>query len=102
VVERQPLVEPLPRALPHESEAHGRGTMLWFNEMKDYGYISTDEGERLYVHGTGFADGVRPKGRCAGLPVAFRVTTDGEVRKAEETTMVLEVAPPRARRRRRS
>lgn len=76
-----------------------RGTMLWFNEAKDFGYISTEEGERLYIHGTGFAGGVRPKGRCAGLPVAFRVTENGEGRKAEAATLVEGVPPPRARRR---
>jgi cold shock CspA family protein len=75
-----------------------RGTMLWFNEEKDYGFISTEEGERLYVHGTGFAGGNRPKGRCAGLEVAFRVTRDGGRRMAEESVLVPETAPRRARR----
>lgn len=75
-----------------------RGTMLWFNEEKDYGFISTEEGERLYVHGTGFTDGIRPKGRCAGLEVSFRVTQNGEGRKAEESVLVEETAPRRARR----
>jgi cold shock CspA family protein len=75
-----------------------RGTMLWFNEAKDYGYISTEEGERLYVHGTGFTAGLRPKGRCAGLAVAFRVAEDGGDRRAEESVLVQEVAPRRARR----
>jgi len=78
-----------------------RGTMIWFNEVKDYGYISTEEGERLFVHGTGFAGGVRPKGRCAGLAVAFRVGRDGGLRQAEATTMVSEIALPRARMRHR-
>lgn len=72
--------------------------MLWFNEAKDYGFISTEEGERLYVPGTGFTDGVRPKGRCAGLPVSFRVTQSRGRRQAEATTLVEEVAPRRARR----
>jgi CspA family cold shock protein len=75
-----------------------RGTMLWFNEEKDYGFISTEEGERLYVHGTGFADGMRPKGRCAGKEVTFHVTRDGETRQAEESVLVAEVSPRRARR----
>jgi cold shock CspA family protein len=74
------------------------GKMLWFNEAKDYGFISTEEGERLYVHGTGFAGGIRPKGRCAGLDVSFCVTQEGGVRKAEESFLVPEVAPRRARR----
>jgi cold shock CspA family protein len=74
-----------------------QGTMLWFNEVKDYGFISTHEGERLYVHGTGFADGVRPKGRCAGLVVTFRVTESDGARKAENVVLVQDVAPRRAR-----
>jgi cold shock CspA family protein len=75
-----------------------RGTMLWFNEEKDYGYISTEEGERLYVPGTGFAEGRRPKGRCAGVEVTFRVTRDGGIRQAEESALVQEASPRRARR----
>jgi cold shock CspA family protein len=76
-----------------------RGTMLWFNEEKDYGFISTEEGERLYVDAAGFAGGVPPKGRCAGLEVSFRVTEAEGVRKAEESSLVPHVAARRARRR---
>jgi cold shock CspA family protein len=75
-----------------------RGTMLWFNEEKDHGFISTEEGERLYVHGTGFADGIRPKGRCAGTEVTFRLIRDGGIRQAEESVLVAEASPRRARR----
>jgi cold shock CspA family protein len=89
------------QAAAQQSEPTVRGTMLWFNEEKDHGYISTEEGERLYVHGTGFAGGVRPKGRCAGLAVDFRVTASEGERRAEATTLVSEIAPPRARRRHR-
>lgn len=76
-----------------------RGTMLWFNETKDFGFITTEEGERLYVHGTGFAAGARPQGRCAGTVVSFHVAEVGEERKAEEVSVVPEVAPRRARMR---
>lgn len=76
-----------------------RGTMIWFNEEKDHGYIATESGERLYVAGTGFAGGVRPKGRCAGLAVTFRVTKDGGVRQAEEVTLLTDAPSQRARRR---
>lgn len=76
-----------------------RGTMLWFNEDKDYGFISTEEGERLYVHGTGFAEGIRPEGRCAGLEVSFSVSTENGVRKAEDSVLVPQVAARRARMR---
>jgi hypothetical protein len=30
--------------------AQTTGTMLWFDEAKNYGFILTDDGERLYVH----------------------------------------------------
>src|SRR6266542_2202421 len=36
-----------------------QGTMLWFNEAEDFGFILTDEGERLSVLGEGFAGGAR-------------------------------------------
>ena len=78
-----------------------RGTMLWFNEIKDHGFIATDEGERLYVHGSGFRSAEKPKGPCAGTPVDFRVTGDGDGRKAVEVTIVPTVSPRRARRRHR-
>ena len=76
-----------------------QGTMIWFNEVKDHGYIATEEGERLYVEGSDFAGGDRPKGRCAGLAVSFRVSANGGPRKAEEVALVDSIAPPRARRR---
>lgn len=84
---------------PDAGDQETRGTMLWFNEEKDHGYISTEAGERLYVAGTGFAGGLRPKGRCAGLAVTFRVSRDGGVRQAEETTLLTDAPSQRARRR---
>ena len=84
---------------PQTAGQEESGTMLWFNEEKDHGYISTEAGERLYVAGTGFAGGVRPVGRCAGLAVTFRVTRDGGVRQAEETTLLTDAPNQRARRR---
>jgi cold shock CspA family protein len=77
-----------------------RGTMLWFNADKDHGFISTEEGERLLVHGPSFAGGVRPEGRCAGLDVTFEVAEDGEDRQAKECMLVEKVSARRARLRR--
>ena len=79
-----------------------RGRMKWFNEEKDHGYIETDEGERLYIPGTGFADGERLQGRCAGLEVEFEVVGVGDSRQASKCVLVEEVAPHRARRRHRA
>lgn len=48
-----------------------RGRMIWFNRDKGYGFIRTEEDERLYIHESGFAPGEVPIGRCAGAEVAF-------------------------------
>jgi cold shock CspA family protein len=72
--------------------------MLWFNEVKDFGFISTEAGERLFVHGTGFERGDRPQGRCAGTAVSFQVTQNGGERRAERTVLEPEISPRRARR----
>lgn len=77
-----------------------RGTMLWFNEDKDHGFISTEEGERLYVPGSGFRGGLNPKGRCAGLSVSFVVTEVDGVRQAQDCVLVEEAPGRRARLRR--
>ena len=77
------------------------GTMLWFNEVKDHGFIATEEGERLYVDGGGFVPGEKPVGRCAGKPVSFEVEegeADGE-RRAVGVRLVAVTDQPRARRR---
>ncbi len=76
-----------------------QGTMLWFDEKRDYGFILTEQTERLRVEGTDFVGGDRPKGRCAGRAVDFVVAGEDESRRAERVSFVLEVAPRRARRR---
>lgn len=79
-----------------------RGTMLWFNEVKDLGSILTEEGERLAVHGTAFAEGERPVGRCAGAAVIFEVSPAAGDQGAESVRFETSVAPRRARARHRS
>jgi cold shock CspA family protein len=79
-----------------------RGKMKWFNEDKDHGYIETEDGERLYIHGSGFAGGQRLKGRCAGIEVEFEVIGVDDSRQAAECVVVDEAAPHRARRRHRA
>jgi cold shock CspA family protein len=76
-----------------------RGRMLWFNEEKGHGFISTDDGERLYVAASGFSESP-PVGPCAGLMVEFHVASSDDGRRAEETRLVAEVSPRRARLRR--
>ena len=36
-----------------------QGEMLWFNVDKGYGFIQTQDDERLYVAASGFRDGAR-------------------------------------------
>lgn len=76
-----------------------RGTMLWFNAVKDCGLISTDEGEHLHVEGSGFASGARPEGRCAGTIVAFEVMGPQGERRAEGVSFVIQPEHGRARMR---
>jgi hypothetical protein len=76
-----------------------QGQMLWFNEVKDHGFIRTDEGERLAVAGTGFAGEERPVGRCASKIVSFEIDESSDARHAQNVVFVPEVAPRRARRR---
>ena len=57
-----------------------RGEMLFFNATKQFGFIRTEEGERLYVHRDGFLPGTPPEGRCAGMKVTFeREELQGEL-----------------------
>ena len=73
--------------------------MLWFDEAKDYGFLLTEDGERLRVERDGFVDGAAPVGRCARRPVNLSVAErDGE-RLAVDVSLVAEESPRRARRR---
>lgn len=78
------------------------GTLLWFNEEKNHGYITADDGEQLFVHGSAFPGGNGIVGRCKGLPVTFEVAEDESGRRAERVSLVSFDAPRRARRRSRA
>ncbi len=75
------------------------GTILWFNQVKDLGVVTAEDGERIAILGDGFAAGERPQTRCAGAAVPFRVAERGDERQAEDVRFVPEVAPRRARMR---
>ena len=74
-----------------------RGTMLWFNGVKDLGALQTDAGERLDVPGAAFDAGEKPAGRCAGKPVEFLCAAGG----VSEIRFVPEESARRARARHR-
>jgi hypothetical protein len=76
-----------------------KGTMLWFDEAKDYGFVLTDDGERLRVDRDGFVDGAAPVGRCARRPVNLSVREHDGERIAVDVSLVPEESPRRARRR---
>ena len=79
-----------------------RGEMLFFNDTKSFGFIRTEEGERLYVHRDGFLPGTPPEGRCAGKKVTFeREELEGEYsHQATGVAMFEEAMGGRARLRR--
>ncbi len=76
--------------------------LVWFNEVKDVGVLLTEEGERLPVSGSGFAGGLRPKGRCARAVVSYEVREIAGASEANEVAMVADEDCRRARRRRMS
>ena len=74
-----------------------QGTMLWFNADKGYGFIRTEEDERLYVARGGFAEGNHPGPRCKGRQVAFEREEDGGDPHAVNVSFVVAEERHRAR-----
>ncbi len=71
--------------------------MLWFNAEKGYGFIQTQDDERLYVADTGFLAGHEPPPRCKGAAVTFeRQVLEGDTR-AVNVAFVEQGDPRRAR-----
>jgi hypothetical protein len=75
------------------------GKMLFFNAEKDYGFIRTEEGERIAVNRAGFLSGEAPIGRCAGLAVKLTPVETPAGRIATAVSLVVEKEVGRARRR---
>ena len=77
-----------------------RGKLLWFNETKGFGFIRTEEDERLYVHRSGFEPGQAPVGRCAEKLVTFeRETADVEGGYCAVAVSIVEDGPSGGRAR---
>jgi cold shock CspA family protein len=82
-----------------------RGELLWFNETKGFGFIRTEEDERLYVDRSGFLPGQVPVGSCAGTKVSFERVPggpEGDGQAVEVSVLQDDVTGGRARRRQRS
>ena len=78
-----------------------QGKMIFFNEDDDYGFIRTEEDERLLVRRNSFVDAA-PIGRCGGLDVEFSVQEAEGEREAIGVAVMPEQAGRRARRRQSS
>ncbi len=76
-----------------------RGKMLWFNEAKNQGIISTEDAERLPVDGSAFVD-EPPQGSCSGLVVEYDLETTDDGPRAARVRVILDPIARRARRRR--
>jgi cold shock CspA family protein len=75
-----------------------RGKMLWFNSEKGYGYLQTENDERLYVASDGFLPEEEPTSRCAGRHVTFeRQEGEGEPRAVDVAFVPESELPNRAR-----
>ena len=73
------------------------GSMLWFNVDKGYGFIRSDDDERLYVARSGFLPDQQPEPRCKGRLVSFRrQVAEGDIR-AVDVSFVPEQEQRRAR-----
>lgn len=74
------------------------GTMLWFNSDKGFGFICTEEEERLYVAQSAFQPGEVPAGRCARRPVTFDIEVHEGDPQAVNVRFCAEPSTRRARR----
>jgi hypothetical protein len=93
---------PLVTARETESDAMMKGTLLWFNEINDIGVIVAKDGAQISVPGPGFANGLRPQGRCRGTAVEFVLSELGGLRTATDVNVLPDPNPRRARQRRPS
>jgi 'Cold-shock' DNA-binding domain len=74
-----------------------QGTMIWFNPEKHYGFIRTEDGERLRVDEGGFEPGHALGDGCRGTKVTFERIAEAEDARAVRVT-VLPLEPARRAR----
>jgi cold shock CspA family protein len=76
-----------------------QGTIVWFNLEKGFGFIRTEDDERLYVASSGFVPDHMPTERVAGRVVSFdREVAGGDPRAVN---VIFPVAAERRRARMR-
>ena len=63
------------------------GTVKWFNDAKGYGFISTDDGEDIFVHHTEI-QGEGFKTLAEGDKVEFEVVKGDKGNKAQKVVKV--------------
>jgi cold shock protein len=73
------------------------GKLLWFNPAKGYGFIRTEDGERLQLDQGGIVSGEPIGDRCSGTRVTFERIESPEGPRACSVAVVIETAPRRAR-----
>jgi cold shock CspA family protein len=75
-----------------------QGKMIWFNAEKGYGFIQTEDDERLHVSSSGFLPKEEPTKRCGGRHVTFdRVAGEGKAQAVNVAFVPESELPNRAR-----
>ncbi|HVT45302.1 MAG TPA: cold-shock protein [Thermoanaerobaculia bacterium] len=64
------------------------GTVKWFNDAKGYGFITTDQGEDVFVHFSAIQTTSRFRTLAEGAQVEFDLTQGPKGLQAANVTML--------------